>query len=102
MLRVSTLVVFRGWWVRERISYSKQITNWGPSERTRQRAVDTMRWYEMDREEAERRFAYCGVGVLLLGIVILLVKASSISTTARAPNPRLQRTALRAAADPGR
>ena len=58
MLRGSTLVLFRGWWVRERISYSKQI----PSERTRQWAVDTMRWYEMNREEAERRFvvwAYC-------------------------------------------
>ena len=96
MLRVSTLVLFRRWWVRERISYGKQI----PSERTRQRAVDTMRWYEMNREEAERHFAYYGVGVFLLGIVILLVKASSISTTAHAPNPRLQRTARRAATEP--
>jgi hypothetical protein len=46
----------------------------------------------MNREEAERRFAYCGVGVLLLGIVILLVKASSISTTNDAPNKPLQPT----------
>ncbi len=69
-----TLVVFRGWWVRERIDYSKRIARSAMRERTRQRAEETARWYEINRGEGERRFAYFGVIAVVVGVAIVALK----------------------------
>ena len=69
-----SLIVFRGWWVRERIGYYKGLTESWSGTRTDEKAERKLKWYETHQIKAERQAIYVGCGFLLLGIMTLLVR----------------------------
>jgi hypothetical protein len=73
-----TFVLLRGWWARDRFDFFSRIARIGIGERTRQRAEDKARWYETHRVQGERRFAHLGLGLLLLGMIVFLVRCSRL------------------------
>ena len=68
-----TLIVFRKWWVRERIGFYRGLTERWQGTRTAGKAEDKVRWYETHRAEAERRTIYAGVGASLVGVILFLL-----------------------------
>jgi hypothetical protein len=73
-----TFVLLRGWWVRDRLDYFSRIARTGIGERIRQTAEDKARWYESHRERTERRFTCVGLGLVLFGMVVCLVRCSGL------------------------
>lgn len=64
-----SLIVFRNWWVRERLDYYRGLAERWEGTRTARKAEDKIRWYERHRDEAERRTIYFGFAVLI-GVVL--------------------------------
>jgi hypothetical protein len=68
-----SLILFRSWWVRERIDYYRGLAERWEGTRIARKAADKLSWYETHRAEAERRNIYLGVGASLVGVILFFL-----------------------------